>query len=112
MSLALQVRDHLVVDEGDGMVTVTGGKWTTYRRMAEDAVGAAVAAGGLAPRRGCVTGRLLLLGAPGYSAATFAHLAQVCFSPHTTEDALHLLRAEGPLVRPAFCGYVCCSPCE
>ena len=25
------VRDHLVIVEGNGMVTVTGGKWTTYR---------------------------------------------------------------------------------
>ena len=41
-----QVRDHLVVREGDGVVTVTGGKWTTYRKMAEDAVDAAVAEGG------------------------------------------------------------------
>jgi glycerol-3-phosphate dehydrogenase len=25
------VRDHLVIAEKNGMVTVTGGKWTTYR---------------------------------------------------------------------------------
>jgi glycerol-3-phosphate dehydrogenase len=60
-----QVRDHLVVREGDGVVTVTGGKWTTYRKMAEDAVDAAVAEGALTPRRGCVTQRLPLVGAPG-----------------------------------------------
>ena len=35
-------RDHLVVDEGDGMITVTGGKWTTYRLMAEHAIDAAI----------------------------------------------------------------------
>jgi glycerol-3-phosphate dehydrogenase len=29
-----------VLDAGDGVVTVTGGKWTTYRQMAEDAVDA------------------------------------------------------------------------
>ena len=33
-------RRHLVVDSGDGVVHVTGGKWTTYRKMAEDAVDA------------------------------------------------------------------------
>lgn len=38
------LRDHVVVDEGDGMVTVTGGKWTTYRLMAEHAVDAAIKA--------------------------------------------------------------------
>ena len=31
-----------------GLVTITGGKWTTYRRMAIDAVDAAIRAGGLA----------------------------------------------------------------
>lgn len=38
------LRDHVVVDEGDGMVTVTGGKWTTYRLMAQHAVDAAIKA--------------------------------------------------------------------
>jgi glycerol-3-phosphate dehydrogenase len=33
-------RRHRIVDSGDGVVHVTGGKWTTYRKMAEDAVDA------------------------------------------------------------------------
>ena len=33
-------RRHQVTDSGDGVVHVTGGKWTTYRQMAEDAVDA------------------------------------------------------------------------
>ena len=33
-------RRHRVTDSGDGVVHVTGGKWTTYRQMAEDAVDA------------------------------------------------------------------------
>ncbi len=33
-------RRHRVTDEHDGMVDVTGGKWTTYRQMAEDTVDA------------------------------------------------------------------------
>jgi glycerol-3-phosphate dehydrogenase len=33
-------RRHRVSDTGDGVVHVTGGKWTTYRQMAEDAVDA------------------------------------------------------------------------
>lgn len=33
-------RRHHVSDTGDGVVHVTGGKWTTYRQMAEDAVDA------------------------------------------------------------------------
>ena len=40
-------RRHAVVTDPSGVVTVVGGKLTTYRRMAEDAVDAAVAAAGL-----------------------------------------------------------------
>lgn len=31
-------REHLIEVADDGLVTITGGKWTTYRRMAEDAL--------------------------------------------------------------------------
>jgi glycerol-3-phosphate dehydrogenase len=40
-------RKHAVLSSPDGIVTVVGGKLTTYRRMAEDAVDAAVVAAGL-----------------------------------------------------------------
>jgi len=43
-------RDHTVLVAPSGLVTITGGKWTTYRRMAEDAVNQAARAGGLEPR--------------------------------------------------------------
>ncbi len=33
-------RRHQVTDSGNGVVHITGGKWTTYRQMAEDAVDA------------------------------------------------------------------------
>ncbi len=41
-------RRHAVLTSSEGVVTVVGGKLTTYRRMAEDAVDTAVAARGLA----------------------------------------------------------------
>ena len=41
-------REHAVIVSDSGLVTITGGKWTTYRRMAVDAVDYAVRAGGLA----------------------------------------------------------------
>jgi len=43
-------RDHMVLVAPSGLVTVTGGKWTTYRSMGEDAVDRAAAAGGLPER--------------------------------------------------------------
>jgi glycerol-3-phosphate dehydrogenase len=55
-------RRHAVLTSHDGVVTVVGGKLTTYRRMAEDAVDRAVAVGSLDAGR-CVTRDLPLLGA-------------------------------------------------
>ncbi len=59
-------REHTVIVGRSGLVTVTGGKWTTYRAMAEDVLDRAMSAGLLASRPGGVTERLPLLGsAPG-----------------------------------------------
>jgi glycerol-3-phosphate dehydrogenase len=47
-------RDHAIHIAPSGLVTVTGGKWTTYRRMAEDAINAAAKSAGL-PQARCGT---------------------------------------------------------
>ena len=44
-------REHLVDVSASGLVTIAGGKWTTYRRMAQDAVDAAAIAAKLPPVR-------------------------------------------------------------
>jgi glycerol-3-phosphate dehydrogenase len=43
-------RDHVIRIEDSGIVTISGGKWTTYRRMAEECVTRAAAHAALAPR--------------------------------------------------------------
>jgi len=43
-------RDHQVIVSRSGLVTVTGGKWTTYRRMGEDAIDQAALVAGLDER--------------------------------------------------------------
>ncbi len=59
-------REHTVRVGRSGLVTVTGGKWTTYRAMAEDVLDQAMNAGLLERRPGGVTVRLPLIGAaPG-----------------------------------------------
>lgn len=59
-------REHTVVVGRSGLVTVTGGKWTTYRAMAEDVLDHCMARGLLERRAGGVTERLPLIGsAPG-----------------------------------------------
>jgi len=47
---AAHSRDHLVLVSPSGLVTVTGGKWTTYRQMAEDTIDRAAVIGSLQAR--------------------------------------------------------------
>ena len=37
-STAALSRDHMILISPSGLITITGGKWTTYRRMGEDAI--------------------------------------------------------------------------
>lgn len=55
-------REHTVLVSQSGLVTVTGGKWTTYRAMAEDVLDNCFKAGLLPPRER-VTAQLQLAGA-------------------------------------------------
>ena len=50
-------RSHKLMVSLSGLITITGGKWTTYRKMAEDTVNKAWMVGGL-PERKCVTGTM------------------------------------------------------
>jgi glycerol-3-phosphate dehydrogenase len=55
-------REHTVLVSRSGLVTVTGGKWTTYRAMAEDVLETCAAKGLLARTRAGVTADLKLIG--------------------------------------------------
>jgi glycerol-3-phosphate dehydrogenase len=61
-------REHIVAHTVPGLVVVAGGKWTTYRIMAKDAIDEAVAAldGTISES---ITEDIALLGAEGYHAA-------------------------------------------
>ncbi|WP_295850123.1 glycerol-3-phosphate dehydrogenase/oxidase [uncultured Xylophilus sp.] len=64
-------REHTVLTSASGLVTVTGGKWTTYRAMAEDVLQRCAAAGLLPASSTGVTNHLPLVGAP--DAGTVRH---------------------------------------
>ena len=65
-------RRHRVSTSASGVVTIGGGKLTTYRRMAQDTVD--VVAARLGTSRRCPTKRLPLRGAPGLDEAGRARL--------------------------------------
>ncbi|THH27233.1 hypothetical protein EUX98_g6961 [Antrodiella citrinella] len=72
------VRNHIIHVSDSGMVTIAGGKWTTYRAMAEETVDQAIEVFGLKDRvrSGCVTESLRLVGSHGWSRNMFIGLIQ------------------------------------
>jgi glycerol-3-phosphate dehydrogenase len=76
-------RDHTVLVSESGLVTITGGKWTTYRRMAQDVVDQAAIVAGLVVRP-CPTEDLRIHG----------WLKQI-----DPEDPLHVYGSDAPAVR-------------
>ncbi|WP_419804741.1 glycerol-3-phosphate dehydrogenase/oxidase [Terriglobus sp.] len=54
-------RDHTIHIDGSGLLTIVGGKWTTYRHMAEDTVNHAATLGKL-PDVACKTAELKIHG--------------------------------------------------
>lgn len=106
-------REHLVGHSVPGLVVIAGGKWTTYRVMAKDAIDAAVdALDGRVPVS--TTQNIPLLGAEGYQAAwnKRGKIARA-FGLHTvrvehllnrygtlTDELLGLIREESSLADP------------
>ena len=82
-------REHTVLVSRTGLVTVTGGKWTTYRAMAEDVLEKCFSAGLLTRVAGGVTADLPVVGAP----AAGARPTSISAAP-----GLHLYGTEAPLL--------------
>jgi glycerol-3-phosphate dehydrogenase len=108
------VRSHLITVSGSGLLTCAGGKWTTYRQMAEEAVDEAIRLHDLEPRPlheaprisgtemvddaapldgTCQTHNVRLIGAHGYSKTLFINVIQ--HFGVETEVAKHLVESYG-----------------
>nr|WP_228430746.1 glycerol-3-phosphate dehydrogenase C-terminal domain-containing protein [Baekduia soli] len=87
-------RRHAVITIPGGPISVVGGKLTTYRRMAQDAVDAAVAAGGL-PAGACRTARVPLVGAAPRAALAAVRAPARLVDRHGTEAPAILALAGG-----------------
>lgn len=70
------VRNHMIHVSESGLLTIAGGKWTTYRAMAEETVDKAVEVFGLEPKTKCVTESVRLVGSDGWSRNMFIGLVQ------------------------------------
>lgn len=82
-------RDHVVHVGPKGLVTVAGGKWTTYRTMAEDTVDTAVRVGDLAPPGPSATLELRLAGGERFDPTGAGALQERGF-PADVASHLHL----------------------
>lgn len=91
-------RDHTVHIARSGLVTVAGGKWTTYRKMAEDAVDQAALLARL-PARPCVTRELHIHGFHR-QAASFGELAAYGSDAPAIDDLLRSERAYREALHP------------
>lgn len=84
-------RSHDLFVSDSGLVTMTGGKWTTYRQMAEDAVDHAATIAHL-PTIPCCTHNLTLLGGESRGPREGIPLDQAF--PYTEEDVRQAIREE------------------
>lgn len=69
------VRNHFLYTSDNGLVTIAGGKWTTYREMAEETIDEVVKQGKFQAKP-CITKKIKLAGAEGWDPNFVAMLAQ------------------------------------
>ncbi|XP_065163150.1 glycerol-3-phosphate dehydrogenase, mitochondrial isoform X2 [Atheta coriaria] len=70
-------RNHIVHVSDSNLVTIAGGKWTTYRAMAEETIDAAIKSCDLKPKVECSqTDGLLMEGAHGWTPTMYIRLVQ------------------------------------
>ena len=69
-------RNHIIDVSDSNLVTIAGGKWTTYRAMAEDTIDRVVEVGGFSHAKGCKTIGYKLVGGECYYPTFFIHLIQ------------------------------------
>jgi glycerol-3-phosphate dehydrogenase len=86
-------RNHIVHVSDSKLVTIAGGKWTTYRHMAEETVDACIEACGLKPTFNCSTLGLFLEGGHNWTPTSFIKLVQNYGLE--TEVAIHLSNTYG-----------------
>ncbi len=87
------VRNHVIHVSPSGLVTIAGGKWTTYRSMALETIDAAVAASNLDPAKESQTDGLLLEGAHEWTPTTYIKIVQD--QGVDTPVAIHLAETYG-----------------
>lgn len=87
------VRKHIIKIDEDNLVSLTGGKWTIYRLMAEETIDKVLQKFNLIAKRPCITNYFSILGSQGYTKATEQDLALKLNVPE--DIAKHLATSYG-----------------
>lgn len=93
-------RDHSIHIDPNGLLTIAGGKWTTYRHMAEDCVNQAALLAGL-EERDCVTRKLRIHGYH-HHASKFGHLEVYGSDAIAIQDMIRNHAERGRQMHPAL----------
>lgn len=71
------VRNHMINVSPSGLLTIAGGKWTTYRQMAEETIDTSIKEFGLKPKIGhCISENVKLIGAEYWNPLLYISLVQ------------------------------------
>jgi len=86
-------RSHSIRESPSGLISIVGGKWTTYRAMAEDTVDTVVRKSSIFTPKGCVTESLKLYGGDQYFSNLYLYLMNKFKYPR--DIAIHLSNSFG-----------------
>lgn len=86
-------RNHIVYQTDENLIVLAGGKWTTYRAMAEDAINMAIDKNNLIAERPCITPFIKMIGTHGYNADLYVKLQREINI--SEQEAKHLIERFG-----------------
>jgi glycerol-3-phosphate dehydrogenase len=93
-------RDHTITVSQSGLISISGGKWTTYRKMAEDTIEQAVLRGNL-PKSKSVTSTLQIHGYHKH-ASNFSSLSIYGSDAYKIEELLSQNKEYKTLLHPDY----------
>lgn len=97
-------RDHTITVSHSGLISISGGKWTTYRKMAEDTIEQAMQRGNL-PKSKSVTSTLQIHGYHNH-ASNFGSLSTYGSDAYKIEELLTQNKEYKKLLHPDYDIYI------
>ncbi|EPG75931.1 FAD dependent oxidoreductase [Leptospira fainei serovar Hurstbridge str. BUT 6] len=81
-------REEVILTSPSGLITMGGGKWSTYRKMAEDLIDRVIREGNLSPNNGCKTYHYDFPGKSGFSEQLYLEIRKTYKTSELTSKRL------------------------